>query len=408
MQSYISDWVYLQKILNQPYDKTYVSEIKDGEVDSCNAYNDVYCPYNPEGKPEIICRGRVNSKSNKVECINSNRIKPFLETNDEPIITPNGEYIIIKTFREMYMFTYELICKMFSTDSVCFVLFSPGSDDLAVEINSNETFHTIFFNDFFGKILKKMELIQKPEGFKFVIGGHSMGCILALHFGYKLFTENKSLFKNNVLIIGSGAVQCLSNEKDTAFNDLPNVVIFYSANSDGKTDCRILPKQTKFKDFRLYTPFYILKQEPQKSKSKLKEFLSNPFYLLKPPKEPPKNQLYKITQNPSENKRTFANGYQEFTISEYNEECAEILHNFKFYIDMILSIKDQIISFFPEFAYNPPQKIPQISAGKIKRRRQSRIKSSHRSRSSKRTYRYLSGKTYKQKLRSRKVFTKRI
>ena len=42
MQSYILDWVYLQKILNHPYDKTYLSEIKDGEVDFCNAYNDVF------------------------------------------------------------------------------------------------------------------------------------------------------------------------------------------------------------------------------------------------------------------------------------------------------------------------------------------------------------------------------
>lgn len=357
-KSYILDWVYLQKIVNHEFRKKYLTPL---ENDNCSTITD-------GNNCAAACEWYENSKK-KYSCVSKSRVKQFLDTNPDIITTPNGRYKIIKSM-QIYVFKLGvqfIVYKIFKSEDNqnMFVLFKPGSQSIrrilykrdqptdqptTKDIDLYTSFIEPLFKEITGLMLENQSTVKK-----FIIGGHSMGCMIALRFASFLLDtpETMTFFNDRVFVIGSGGEASLLKEYFLALKANPNIFIFYSstenkidcyANSSGPNSVKSDRNENKFGDLDyhyLYSPFYIL------GKSSIEK--------LTPPDNYTEQKSTSFENGDLPNASEI-NPLATSTYSFYNNNCAG-LHDFNFYKELFLSNKDKILEMFPTLVYSIDQPV---------------------------------------------------
>lgn len=248
MSSHIYEWLELQPIVNQPYNKQFLTELTtepcdnkvykkniDGFVDFCSQRLENSCSYFRGSTGEI--------------CVTKNRIKQFLPT--QKIQTKNSKvnYTIVDAYNqsisirkryvpEIWSIYYKIFHREIGVFNYFYIIFTVGTSDIYLVPDSK--FSTIFtrIRTFMVKQMKE------TENSKFIICGHSMGCNLALRFGYVLrqlsdeikedsIKSDKALFDEHCIIVGSGSSKWIDRTNTTTamveYEKLPNIFIFYTS-----------------------------------------------------------------------------------------------------------------------------------------------------------------------------------
>ena len=110
------------------------------------------------------------------------------------------------------------------------------------------------------------DLVEQQTYNKFILCGHSMGCVSALRVGYELFTRNRTLFDTKCIVTGSGPFPIfpLLDNTYNNFKNLSNVRIFSTANGSN-LDYMLFQNATE--QFSHYFPIHVL---PTTEKGSLK------------------------------------------------------------------------------------------------------------------------------------------
>jgi hypothetical protein len=194
-KTYIIEWLDLVNIMSYPYDKIKITgserdnrgEIINIKDDECfNIKNIAECDKNEK------CQS-YTSKKTKI-CISKTNLSNYLpSTSAIPnIFIPigsNNRYEII----DAEIITESIFYKIFKSKNteIVYILFPTG--DTSINLNTPEI------------NIKLENLINKIMNFKkIVIAGHSMGCMMALHFASILYQKNMTLFQEKCVVLGTG------------------------------------------------------------------------------------------------------------------------------------------------------------------------------------------------------------
>jgi hypothetical protein len=197
-KTYISEWLDLVNIMSYPYDKIKITgserdnrgtiiKIKD---DTCFEIEDMdECEQNKTCQPlikESICISKTNL---------SNYL-PYTSAIPNIFIPigSNNSYEIIDAAEIITETTY-LFYKIFKSNQtgIVYILFSTGR---TIDLNTPE------INNGLQKLIDKIKEYVKFE--KIVIAGHSMGCMIALHFASILYKNQPYFFKEKCIVLGTG------------------------------------------------------------------------------------------------------------------------------------------------------------------------------------------------------------
>jgi hypothetical protein len=196
-KTYISEWLDLVNIMSYPYDKIKITgsernnrgtiiKIKDDmcfeikDMDNCKQNND--------------CTQEIDDY-----CISKTNISNYLpSTSGIPnIFIPigsNNSYEIIDA-AEIITKTIYIFYKIFKSNQtgIVYILFPTGR---TIDLNTPE------INNGLQKLIDKIKEYVKFE--KIVIAGHSMGCMIALHFASILYKNQPDFFKEKCIVLCTG------------------------------------------------------------------------------------------------------------------------------------------------------------------------------------------------------------
>lgn len=233
---YIKEWIDLENVMLYDYDKPMLegaTRDKDGNIigivgDEC---------FQTTGFDNDTCEQKTTSNGKKCKvyktssgakaCAEEQHLK-YTYVSDNPS-NPNiykslskQKYTIIQSskitdnaaFNTANQAGVELFFKIFKSESTnnIYVLFSSGV-----------VFDVSTLSDRFTPIIA--EILSYHDYDKIIIGGHSMGCMIALHFANAIYRnpENRQFFLDKCIVIGSGPY------KGYHYDDpLPNAKIFVS------------------------------------------------------------------------------------------------------------------------------------------------------------------------------------
>jgi len=264
IKKYIKKWVSIENIVcrhgdNPPLDignkvgfRSFIDDSnwkgkRDEEnnvIDSCEKIDLDNCEKNDR------CKIYKSSKGEK--CINASRIK-FFEGNElaQKITGKFGD-----KFKLYYTIPFNLddikislYCHILVNNNDIYVLFNCG------KIFDSNALYKQEFIEYLNKLFSK---IMKYKFNKLILCGYSMGCVLALRFGYFIFKNFKNTFFNKCLIIGAAPFKWMPKD-EKEFNNLPNVFIFI--NKLFGYDRILIENENNEKNFNLNLPLYVLQYE---------------------------------------------------------------------------------------------------------------------------------------------------
>jgi len=231
------------------YDKEFL--LRSHEIDDCNDSEEnstIECEKRTDGNCRLFKKLCVNKKRVTKLVKNVQSVFGFTETQVQ-ISTNKGIYTIIKSGITEVIVKREQIIKVpvfyriFLNDTKYFIIFNIGESQIA------KYFESQLINMFSELTMFILMNGTNPET-KFILGGHSMGCALALHLSSILFNNFDSKFYNKIYVIGSGSPPCLLERE----NSVPNTFIFYSSVNNS-ADCII---NENVNDFKLHYPFFVI------------------------------------------------------------------------------------------------------------------------------------------------------
>jgi len=274
MESIIKNWYGLVSIVCNVYDKKFVAESK--VKDDCTAIKKAE---NCVNECEIYKTYKL-ANSIKVDCVNKERIKTFLPSETaEPTIFKNQTTNVDVLIEDAYSYapneipgkliTYKLF--YIESSNTYFLLFGQG------EKYVSDIFETTLFQEMIANLKAKLqEIIEVNPTVKIILGGHSMGCTIALYLGFQLYMDYRENFSNNFILIGTGGSYYYKDNLSTddlriEYEALPNVFVFflavlkYNNNSEVLVDCFFdeqetitreeFPTYSRFKD-----PYFLITQ----------------------------------------------------------------------------------------------------------------------------------------------------
>lgn len=264
IKKYIKKWVSIENIVcrhgnNPPLDignkvgfRSFIDDSnwkgkRDEEnnvIDSCEKIDLDNC------EKEDRCKIYKSSKGEK--CINASRIK-FFEGNElaQKITGKFGD-----EFKLYYTIPFNLEDILISL--YCHILVN--NNDIYVLFNCGKVFdsNALYKQEFIEYLNKLFSKIMNYKFNKLILCGHSMGCVLALRFGYFIFKNFKNTFFNKCLIIGAAPFKWMPKD-EKEFNNLPNVFIFI--NSSAGYDRILIENENNEKNFNLNFPLYALQSD---------------------------------------------------------------------------------------------------------------------------------------------------
>jgi len=266
MFSIIKNWFGLQNIVCNDFYKTF---LVSAENDLCNEYKINECNQNG-------CVEYEKSDASSL-CVNKDRIKKFIKPNEFINKLTEKAYIIIESKRYEYTSfginkiiditdnenisprenggNFTISYKIFKSkdEPIYYVLFSPGIKDISLYFSDIN----ILLNQIIDYLI---QLVVDKNDVKIILGGHSMGCTIALQLGFLLFKKNKNFFLRYCILIGSAPSNFINydSEENKYYKNLPNIFIFYfGVVYQGKKyiDCFYFNGN---KNFSIYYPSFFL------------------------------------------------------------------------------------------------------------------------------------------------------
>ena len=234
--TYIKEWLDLENVMLWDYDKPILegtSRDKSGKIiaivgDECfqiDGFDKEECQQKTTDKGEK-CKVYKSSSGSSV-CTEEKHLKyTYVSSNPSNANTykslSNRTYTVIQSgkildndaFNTAAQGNAELFFKIFKSESTknIYLLFSSGV-----------VFDVSTLSDKFASIIT--EILSYQDYNKIVIGGHSMGCMIALHFANAIYRnpDNRQFFFDKCIVLGSGPY------KGYHYDDpLPNTKIFVS------------------------------------------------------------------------------------------------------------------------------------------------------------------------------------
>lgn len=220
MDTYIKEWVNIQNIVvEKTFNKFMLDSLSINEHDVCELINVESCDL------------AESCTFYKNKCVNKNRLHSMHKTN--VILHSKNGNIPFRVIDSMFLSKVQLTttsidmyyCMVESIyTKTVYVLFSSG-----IVLRENELQKNHELNDRLMILIGKLiGLVKKHPTTKFVLGGHSMGNVLASYTGWLMYSnpKYKHYFENNGYIIGTAGAKWLGNPE--LFRDLPNIKIFIS------------------------------------------------------------------------------------------------------------------------------------------------------------------------------------
>lgn len=248
MQSlYVREWADIQNIVvDKPFHKFVLDDLGANEQDICELLNPETCEktmhcilYKPDRCVQKIRTHSMHSPS---------------------VILKSKSGLAFQVLDSMYLSKVQLTtaqvdmyyCMVRSLQSnVIYVLFSSGIVLTQADLQDN-----IELNNNLLLLIAKLS-VRKDE--RFVLGGHSMGCVLALYTGYLM--QHKPVFYNCFIVGTAGAKWIPQN---ISFTNLPNIQIFISGelrhskngNSNLLLDCFVNEGDANLTAYKPFTVIY--------------------------------------------------------------------------------------------------------------------------------------------------------
>lgn len=234
--TYIKEWLDLENVMLWDYDKPMLegtSRDKSGTItaivgDECfqiDGFDKEACQQKTTDKGEK-CKVYKSSSGSSV-CTEEQHLK-YTYASSNPS-NPN-------TYKSLSKRTYTVIQSGKILDNDAFNTASQGNAELFFKIFKSESTKNIYIlfssgvvfdvstlSDKFAPIIT--EILAYQDYNKIVIGGHSMGCMIALHFANAIYRnpDNRQFFFEKCIVLGSGPY------KGYHYDDpLPNTKIFVS------------------------------------------------------------------------------------------------------------------------------------------------------------------------------------
>jgi len=228
IQVYLKEWSDIQNIvIEKEYNKFILDELSLNEEDVCERLN------------QDNCTKAANCMEWKSNCVNKRRVKRMHTEN--VMITSKNYKIKFRVLDSMFMSKVQLTsvtidmyyCIVESTVSGnVYVLFSSGIVLTKAELYDNKE-----LND--RMALLRLKIVQLARlGKRIILGGHSMGSVLAMYAGWEIYSHNKSVFTNSVVILGTAGAKWMTPEMSD-YATQPNVVQFISG------ELRVAKKSSK-------------------------------------------------------------------------------------------------------------------------------------------------------------------
>lgn len=229
--TYIKEWLDLENVMLWDYDKPILegtSRDKSGNIiaivgDEC---------FQIDGFDKAACEQKekckvYKSSSGSSVCTEEQHLKyTYVSSNPS---NPN-------TYKSLSRRTYTVIQSGKILDNDAFNTASQGNAELFFKIFKSESTKNIYvlfssgvvfdvstMSDKFATIIT--EILSYQDYNKIVIGGHSMGCMIALHFANAVFRnpDNRQFFFDKCIVLGSGPYRGYHYD-----DPLPNTKIFVS------------------------------------------------------------------------------------------------------------------------------------------------------------------------------------
>ncbi len=235
--TYIREWLDLENVMLWEYDKPILEGTmrdKNGNIvgiigDECfqaTGFDKDECEQKTTKNGEK-CKVYKSSSGSSV-CAEEQHLKYTYVSNNPS--NPN-------TYKSLSKQKYTIIQSNKITDNAAFntanqvgvelffkIFKSESTNNIYVLFSSGVVFDVSTLSDKFPPIIA--EILSYRDYDKLVIGGHSMGCMIALHFANAIYRnpDNKQFFVDKCVVLGSGPY------KGYYYNDpLPNTKIFVSA-----------------------------------------------------------------------------------------------------------------------------------------------------------------------------------
>lgn len=257
MDKLISEWISIQNVVvEKSYNKMMVEELGfDNEVDVCTFISIEKCE-----KTKEYCVIQNN------KCISSSRLKKMHAKKTQIISRSTGEKFEVIFSKQLdtvetmvaSIQMYYVVLRSIKTGHI-YVLFSSGIVLKASDFIENPKVK----DGLIDLIIFLKRYLLENHNKKIILGGHSMGAILALYSGYLFKKHDSTLFHSNVVVLGSGIAKSVSDDMLVEMSNLPNIKMFISGEvRKTKTTNKILYDCLQDKgDMNMYTPLnYIYKE----------------------------------------------------------------------------------------------------------------------------------------------------
>lgn len=287
MQSlFIREWADIQNIVvDKSFHKFVLDDLGANEQDICELLNPDTC------EKTMHC---ILYKPDR--CVQKLRTHSMHSPN---VILTSKSGIAFQVLDSMYLSKVQLTttqvdiyyCMVRSLQSnIIYVLFSSG-----IVLTRSDLHENMELNRNLQLLIAKLSA-KKDD--KFVLGGHSMGCVSALYTGYLM--QHKPVF-NRCFIVGTAGAKWIP--QNIRFSDLPNIQIFISGelrhtkngNSNLLLDCFVNEGDTDLIAYKPFTVIYIDTEDrtafsasfdnithkityPEKSSSQCKKFHMWSYY----------------------------------------------------------------------------------------------------------------------------------
>lgn len=271
---YIKSWISIENIACR-LTTMYLSRMENNMEDECSRHNYFNCTRNgfwTDDEQYINCDVYFSESQNRKTCVDPRRIQHFAKGKsivgkfNEPfhisdVIEVNPPFI------EFNPITGELErVKVFLIEN---------KQDLYMMFNCGRNYDPSNLWETDGFMNQKIEggksfmdtlcdLVEQQPYHKFILCGHSMGCVSALRVGYELFSRNRTLFNTKCIVTGSGPFPIFPLSLDNThyrssinnFKNLSNVRIFSTA--EGSQLDYMLFKNASEQRFSHYYPIHVL------------------------------------------------------------------------------------------------------------------------------------------------------
>lgn len=265
----VKEWVNIQNIvIEKTFNKFMLDSLKINEQDVCELINAESCDLAESCtiyKNKCVRKDRLHSMHKKDLILHSKLENIPFKVIDSMFLS---KVQLITTSIDMYY----CIVQSMHTQTI-YILFSSG-----IVLRENELQKNKELNDRLMILIAKLiGLVKTNPATKFVLGGHSMGNVLAAYTAWLMYSNlrYKQYFENNGYVIGTAGAKWL-NESDILFNNLPNVKMFISGelrvSKTKKTllvDCFVKEGDENKK---AYSPLTVVYKNTEDGKIHLAEF----------------------------------------------------------------------------------------------------------------------------------------